>query len=204
MTLKELKAALKSLERISSSQEHGDHNLNPDLKPDAPYKESSVLILFVHCEEDQTLSILFTKRAKSLSNHPGQISFPGGCKDDIDKDMIETALRETEEETGLSKKDVTILGTMEKYITRTGFEVTPVIGLISGPVITTPEPNEVDEIFEVPLEYILKEKNLKIETLLYQGKDRQFYALSYNEQYIWGATAGMMKELVDVLNKPRK
>ena len=135
-----------------------------------------------------------------MPDHPGQISFPGGRAEAADASLAATALREASEEVGLAPSQVSILGCLPEYETVTGYRVTPVIGWIEPPFTLLPDPIEVADVFEVPLAHFLDEKNHRLDSRVTpQGGRRPFYAMPYGERYIWGATAGMLKNLQFVL-----
>ena len=173
--------------------ERGDHSLNPGLEPMLPLRPAAVLVPLI--DREGGFTVLFTRRTAHLAHHAGQISFPGGHIEPDDGGPIETALRETEEEVGLHRRHVRILGRLDTYITRTGFVVTPVVGLVQPPFATAPDPYEVDEVFEVPLSFLLDPANHQRCSAEFEGVTRYFYAMPYNDYYIWGATAGMVVNL---------
>jgi 8-oxo-dGTP pyrophosphatase MutT (NUDIX family) len=175
----------------------GDHDLNPDLLPGRPLIPAAVLVGLV--ERPQGMSILFTKRTPHLTDHAGQISFPGGRVDASDADAFAAALREAEEEVGLPARHVEMVGQLDTYVTRTGFEVTPCVGFVKPPELYRPDPFEVAEVFEVPLQFFQTAQSRRLESRMYQGKERFFYAYPWNDDYIWGATAGMLNNLIEVL-----
>ena len=175
----------------------GDHDLNPGTRNTSPLTRAAVLIpLVVHID---TTSVLLTRRTEHLAKHPGQISFPGGQMEDADGTPEETALRETEEETGLHRRHIDIVGRLDDYETRTGFRVTPIVAILTPPFNLEPNPDEVAEAFEVPLAFLLDPVNHKRHSLVYDGNKREFYAIPFNEYYIWGATAGMLINLYELL-----
>lgn len=146
------------------------------------------------------LSVLLTQRTAHLLNHAGQISFPGGRNEENDASPEDAALRETEEEIGLARGAVDLLGRLDDYVTITGFLVTPVVGLVTPPLALTPDSFEVAEVFEVPLSFVMDPANhQRHHRIGPQGEKRWFYALPYEERYIWGATAAMLVNLYDVL-----
>ena len=145
------------------------------------------------------LTVLFTQRTAHLKAHSGQVSFPGGRAEPGDASPEETALRESEEEIGLARDRVEVLVRLPEYFTRTGFRVTPVVGLVEPPLVLTPDPGEVASVFEVPLAFLLDARNHKRQTREYQGQTVGFYEMPYGDRYIWGATAGMIVNLVRVL-----
>lgn len=176
----------------------GDADLNPGMKPVRdPLTPAAVLVPIV--DRPEGLTILLTKRTDHLHDHAGQISFPGGREEDEDNGSVETALRETEEEVGLPRSRIEPLGQLDHYITRTGFHVTPVVGLVTPPFPVTPDPFEVAEVFEVPLSFFLDRTNHQRHSRVWQGQKRYYYVMPYRDYYIWGATAGMLVNLVDVL-----
>ncbi|MCW2246382.1 8-oxo-dGTP pyrophosphatase MutT (NUDIX family) [Azospirillum fermentarium] len=185
--------------RLRPPKIRGDHDLNPGFGPPQGLREASVLVPLVERAEGAT--VLFTLRTASLTAHAGQISFPGGRREAEDRSPEDTALRETEEEIGLSRDRIEILGQLDTYVTRTGFRVTPVVGLVRPPFTLDPDPTEVDEVFEVPLSFILDPANPQRHSRTFMGTERYFYAFPYQQRYIWGATAGMLVNLRDVLRE---
>jgi 8-oxo-dGTP pyrophosphatase MutT (NUDIX family) len=178
----------------------GDNDLNPSMGAPAQLRQASVLILLV--ERSEGLTIIFTQRTAHLAAHAGQISFPGGGMEPSDEDALACALRETEEEIGLARERVEVAGRLDTYVTRTGFEITPIVGFVRPPFILAPDPFEVAEVFEVPLTFFLKPGSAKKESRQFQGAQRFFYVFPFEHRYIWGATAGILVNLVDVLRKP--
>ena len=160
---------------------------------------ASVLVPLVLRESG--LTMLLTQRTAHLTDHAGQISFPGGRAEDYDGSAIETALRETEEEIGLDRRHIDVIGTLPDYVTGTGYIVTPVVALVTPPFELRPDPDEVAEIFEVPLAFLMdgsKHQRLSFEMPGGAGR-RQFYAMPYERFFIWGATAGMLRNLFHFL-----
>lgn len=175
----------------------GDHDLNPGLLPEGPLTRAAVLVPLV--DRPQGITILLTRRTDHLHAHAGQISFPGGRCEPGDCDVVATALREAEEEIGLPPDFVTPIGRLDVYVTRTGFEVSPVIGLVAPPPAFVPDPHEVAEVFEVPLDFILDPTSRQRHRRVYAGATRDFYVFPWRGYYIWGATAGMLVNLADRL-----
>jgi 8-oxo-dGTP pyrophosphatase MutT (NUDIX family) len=177
----------------------GDHSLTPGAAPpSSALTPAAVLVPLV--EREDGLWVLLTQRTPHLSAHAGQISFPGGRREAEDEDEVAAALRETEEEVGLPRAHVEIVGRLDTYVTGTGYEVTPVVGLIRAPYPVTIDPSEVAEIFEVPLSFVLDPGNHRRETRQGStGVTRTFFVLPYENRYIWGATAGMLVNLAEVL-----
>lgn len=144
-------------------------------------------------------TVLLTQRTAHLRDHAGQVSFPGGRVEPEDRDAVDTALRETEEEIGLARQHVEILGYLPEYRTGTGFSVIPVVGLVQPPFNLTPDPFEVAEVFEVPLSFLLDERNHQRHSVHLRGALRHYFAMPYGDYFIWGATAGMIRSLSDRL-----
>ena len=157
---------------------------------------ASVLVPIV---AHQALSVVFTQRTSHLKHHSGQISFPGGRAEPEDPTPEFTALREAEEELGLAPERVEVLARLPEYCTRTGFCVTPVVGLLAPPLVLAPDRGEVEEVFEVPLAFLLDPRNHERRTREFQGQTVGFYVIQYGERHIWGATAGMIVNLYRML-----
>ncbi len=152
-------------------------------------------VLFPIVVRDAGFTVLLTQRTAHLRDHAGQISFPGGRVEDYDKSAIHTALRETEEEIGLAREHIEVLGFLPEYRTGTGFQVTPVVALVHPPFDLRPDPFEVAEVFEVPLDFLLNPENHKRHSMHYRGALRHYFAMPYGDYFIWGATAGMIRSL---------
>lgn len=178
--------------------ETGDHML--DLQrapPQKVLKPAAVLIPIVQHEAGAT--VLLTQRNATLSAHAGQIAFPGGKVDAGDAFSPLTALREAREEIGLMSHDVQLLGSMHSYATGSGYEITPVVGVVQPPLSLSANPDEVSEIFEVPLKFLMNGENYQKLELDRNGIKRQAYAIPYKTHYIWGVTAGILKTLYESL-----
>ena len=145
------------------------------------------------------ITVLLTTRTVHLPSHAGQVAFPGGKVEEYDESFIHTALRECEEEVGLNKSFVNILGVLDRYQTGTGFDVTPVVGLLGEGFELNIDREEVADIFEVPLSYILNKDNHDLKSVNYKGADRQFYSINYEGRNIWGATAAILVNFCYVL-----
>ncbi|WP_068545112.1 CoA pyrophosphatase [Thalassotalea crassostreae] len=180
------KFAFHHLDELSSSYQHvGD------------LKHASVLIPIV--DHGNELSIVLTKRASHLKHHAGQISFPGGKVEKQDIHLIDTALRETEEEIGVNRDEIKIVGQLKPYHTITGFHITPIIGFIPDNYNFVIDQNEVAEVFYVPFSHFFDEDNhLKVE-FSRQGNKHKVYFMPYLNYNIWGATAAILKDLVQHL-----
>lgn len=140
-------------------------------------------------------TVILTLRPETMRKHPGQVSFPGGRIDPGDAGPIEAALREAEEEIGLARARVEIIGTADPYLTITGFEVTPVLGIVPPDLALTPHPGEVAAVFEAPFHHILDPAHQHVRTAMFRGRERTYYEIDWHEQRIWGATAAMIVNL---------
>jgi 8-oxo-dGTP pyrophosphatase MutT (NUDIX family) len=149
-------------------------------------------------------TVLLTRRTAHLSTHSGQVAFPGGKVDDTDTSTAETALREAQEEVGLDPRHVEVLGTLSEYITGTAFIVTPVVALIEPGHAIVPNPHEVDEVFEVPLAFLMNPAHHRRHAFEAEGVRREWFSMPYDDQgrerFIWGATAGMLRNLYRFLS----
>ncbi len=161
-------------------------------------KPAAVLVLFVNRGDDNSPHIVFTKRTAHLTDHAGQISFPGGRVEPHDANAAATAIREAVEETGANANAITVIGALPQYTTGTGYIITPVVAWAGASLAYTPDAAEVDEVFEVPANFLLNAKNHRQESAMYKGRMRDYYAIPYDKRYIWGATAGMLITLTRV------
>lgn len=177
--------------------EHSDEHLL-SRRPGEP-TPAAVLIPIVMREQGPTL--LLTQRTAHLTDHGGQVSFPGGRVDPEDISAIATALRETEEEVGLDRRHIEVIGILPDYFTGTGFKVTPVVAIVHPPFDLLADPFEVAEIFEVPLAFLMDGMNHQRRTAEFPNGigRRTFYAMPYERFFIWGATAGMLRNLFHFL-----
>jgi 8-oxo-dGTP pyrophosphatase MutT (NUDIX family) len=193
--------ALKTMEldeeNIISPYSRSDEKNFKNFKP--PVKEAAVLVSFLHREDQPNL--VLTRRTLSLSNHKGQIAFPGGKIDKEDLSPSHAAIREANEEIGVSHEQVKVLGKLPLYQTVTGYNITPIVGELFPPFIFKKAEDEVDEIFELPVEFMMDVKNFKKESIIYEGERREFWALPFNDYYIWGATAAILRELAGRFEK---
>ena len=169
----------------------GDH-IDLDLGPVTPPMHAAVLIAVTDRAEP---GVILTQRTETLSRHPGQVAFPGGRIDPGDAGPIAAALREAEEEIALPRDCVTVIGEADRYRTVTGFEVTPVIGVVPPDLVFVPSAGEVAQVFEVPLGFVLDTANHVEATVEWQGRNRHYYEISWDGHRIWGATAAMIVNL---------
>jgi 8-oxo-dGTP pyrophosphatase MutT (NUDIX family) len=173
-----------------------DWDLNPEFKDDlavmAPPRPAAVLVPVVL---RRPLTVLFTQRSEDVPSHPGQISFPGGKLEAGDASALDCALRETREEIGLTPDHVEPLGYLDSYRTGTGFLITPAVALVQPGFGLALDAHEVAEVFEVPLAFLMDEVNHRKDSRPWRGRQRSYYAMPYGTRYIWGATAGMLKNM---------
>ena len=171
-----------------------DFDLNKDVqRPDVRLTPAAVLIA-IHAETEM---LILTKRSARLKHHPGQIAFPGGKQDPTDPTPTDAALREAHEEIGLPRGMVNVLGTLPSHQTVTGFQVTPVLAIVSGRFDPTPEAGEVSEVFQVPLSHVTDPAMFRVEGRHWQGRKRLYYTVPYGPYYIWGATARILRALAE-------
>ena len=172
-----------------------DFDLNPDVVLPEGRKLRPAGVLVPVIAGPQGAEVLLTKRSSRLKHHPGQIAFPGGKQDEGDADVIAAALREAEEEVGLPRGHVEVLGTLHTHETVTGFLVTPVIGWIDRDFDVQPEPGEVAEVFRVPLTDVTDVALFTIQSRRWRGTRRHYYTVPFGPYYIWGATARILRGL---------
>jgi 8-oxo-dGTP pyrophosphatase MutT (NUDIX family) len=192
------RARSRLLDRPPQRYGRSDDDLNPGLEPtspEVPARQAAVLVPIVLREPE--LAVLLTQRTAQLASHAGQIAFPGGKIDETDEDEVVAALREAEEETGLDPSLVEPLGFLDGYLTGTQFQVVPVVALVRPGFVLKPAPHEVADVFEVPLRFLMSAENHARHSLEWNGRTRFYYAMPYRERYIWGATAGMIRNLYD-------
>ncbi len=182
---------------VSQAPVGSDFSLNGVVPVPETYRPAAVLVPLVKRADGVT--VLLTQRTDDMPSHAGQVAFPGGRRQAEDADAIATALRETEEEVGLERRFVDVIGTLDRYRTGTSYEITPVVGMVEPGFTTRADPREVAAIFEVPLDHFLDDQNHRIDSRVWQGRERRYYAMPYGDRYIWGATAGMLKNLQYVL-----
>ena len=153
--------------------------------------------VLVPVRDDDHASVILTKRSDAMPSHAGQISFPGGQISGPHETPLQAALREAEEEIGLSQDQVQVLGFLDAYMTGTGYIIAPVVGIVDRYFVPEIEEREVASVFDVPLSFLMDPLNYGIHERYITGKFRKYYAITYKEHFIWGATAGMLKNLYD-------
>jgi 8-oxo-dGTP pyrophosphatase MutT (NUDIX family) len=175
----------------------GDHDADPIMRKIAevrPIRPAAVLVPIVDHAEP---TVLLTQRAQHLPDHPGQVSFPGGKIDKDDADPRASALREAEEEIGLNRTHVEPLGYLDLYMTTLGYRIVPVIARVKPDFMLKLNVAEVDATFEVPLAFLMDQANVQRHSRDWQGMTRHYYAITFGERYIWGVTAGILRNLYD-------
>ena len=188
------------LRREDTQQEYGDHLLNRDLiqlieRSDA--REAAVLVPVV--DRPEGASVILTQRSAQLKKHSGQIAFPGGSVDKDDESLEAAALRESAEEIDLDPGFVTPIGRLPRYLTTTGFRINPVVAIVRPGFTLRASPAEVDDIFEVPLGFLMREANHRRESKVWNGAMRHYYVMPFGERLIWGVTAGIIRTLYERL-----
>ena len=187
------------LDRHAREFARGDHGLNPDftgrIGTSSPRPAAVLIPIIAHDEP----TVLLTQRSKQLSTHAGQVAFPGGRIDPGDASPLAAALREADEEIGLPARYATPLGYLDSYLSGTGFRIVPVVALIEPGFTLTINPGEVDEVFEVPLSFLMTRENHAKRSGVWKGVERHFYAMPFERRNIWGATAGMIRNLYEKL-----
>ena len=177
-----------------------DYDLNPELRGElvgSPARPAAVLVPII--ARASGLTVLLTQRPETMPTHAGQIAFPGGKMDAGDATPVDTALREAWEEVGLDRRFVDVLGFLDSYQTGTSFRIVPVVSLVDPACTLTVDAREVVDAFEVPLAFLMDPANHRRDQRQYDGVTRHFYAMPYGERYIWGATAGMLRNLYERL-----
>ena len=164
-----------------------------DLRGDDSRSMSSAAVLIAVTEREQP-GVLLTQRPQSMRSHPGQVAFPGG-KLDPGEDAISAALREADEELALPRDKVRVIGTTDRYITGTGFDITPVLATVPADLPLTPNPHEVEAWFEVPLNVLMSRASWTESSAYYRGADRKYLEMDYEGFRIWGVTAGIIANL---------
>jgi 8-oxo-dGTP pyrophosphatase MutT (NUDIX family) len=192
----------RALEEREEPEEgfYGDHLLNPDSRDQivsARLREAAVMIAAVDHPEGATL--ILTKRTDKLRKHAGQVAFPGGSIDPEDGSPEVAALRETEEEIGLPRGHIELLGRLPDYATGSGFRIAPVLGIVQPGFELTINPDEVETVFEVPLAFLMDPQNHTRNSAIYLERERFFYDMPYGGQRIWGVTAGVIRTLYERL-----
>lgn len=165
-----------------------------DLESRDPTTLLAAAVLVAVTDRDDP-GVILTQRTDTLRRHAGQVAFPGGRIDPEDAGPVEAALREAEEEVALPRHLVSVVGTTDRYRTGTGFEITPVIGIVPADLMLVPSEAEVAAVFEVPLSFLTDPANHRRASAMWQGRERHFYEILWEDRRIWGATAAMIVNL---------
>jgi 8-oxo-dGTP pyrophosphatase MutT (NUDIX family) len=184
---------------LNRSIPHLSHRLEkhkPKHLPLEGFTSSAVLVPIVY--GDARWNVLYTRRTHRVRDHKNQISFPGGVREKRDNSLIETALRETEEEIGLDPEAVKVLGRLRDLYTPTGYRITPVVGLICDRPRLKPNPDEIDEIFQVPLSHLMDKKNMKLQKAEFFGKAFDLPFFNFRHYIIWGATGRITRDFIEL------
>jgi 8-oxo-dGTP pyrophosphatase MutT (NUDIX family) len=185
---------------LAQDDDYGDHGINPEIRHlivREGLRDAAVLIPVVDRRDGAT--VILTKRNEKLRSHSGQVAFPGGRIDPSDASPEDAALRETEEEIGLDRSFVDVVGRLPDYVSGSGFRVAPILGIVRPGFLLTLNEDEVEDAFEVPLAFIMDEANHSRESREWQGRVRHFYTMPYGDRYIWGLTAGIIRMLYERL-----
>jgi len=198
--------------RLQASQPGGDPiapllaGLPPEQRADAlrqiPAEVAHAAVLVPIIERPSGLQVLLTVRAAHLAHHPGQISFPGGRVESADTGIVDAALRETEEEVGIGREFISVVGHLPDHLVMTGFRISPVVGLVRPQFSLRLDPTEVDEAFEVPLSFVLDPRNHVPRRRDFGRFSFMTFDIPYEGRRIWGATAAMLLSLYDQLQEP--
>ena len=190
------RAAEQLLAEPPSGPATGEQVLNPGLFADeSGFRDAAVLVPLIAHETG--LTALLTLRTPDLAVHGGQIAFPGGKIDPSDENPAAAALREAREEVGLDPAGVTIVGYLDRYLTGTGYRITPVVGRVAPDPMLALNPQEVQEAFEVPLTFLMDPRNHRRGSRVFRGRERHFYEMPFEGRYIWGITAGIIRGLYE-------
>lgn len=184
---------------------HPDSSVNKMMTERAiPLRKASVLIPITRHKTDKASEIVLTVRSESLNSHAGQVSFPGGSEEAIDSDVVATALRESEEEIGLARGNVEVIGRLGDMALPSGFQITPIVGLIEPDLEYVPCPIEVAEIFHAPLSLLMNPDSYSSTSMTYDSKTRKILELQFERFRIWGATAAILFHLAQMIEESKK
>jgi len=189
-------------QQASGPRDAGDFTFNRDLETlirSQAITDAAVLIALHKRPSHDSPMVLMTQRTQSLRTHSGQIAFPGGRIDDDDYDATEAALRECEEETGVARRFVSVMGTLPVYLSGSGYRIRPVVARLDNGFEISPNPDEVESVFDVPLSFLMDPANHSLGSRLWNGSTRYFYEMPYEARHIWGVTAGIIRLMYERL-----
>ena len=195
----EIPAGLTDASVVPPSGDQGTDRMLEIVAREQPIRPAAVLIPVV---EHAQPTVLLTQRAAHLNDHAGQISFPGGKIDDTDASPLDAALREAEEEIGLGREFIDPIGYLDLYATGFGFRILPTVARVKPGFNLRINPSEVDDTFEVPLAFLMNPVNHQLHSKEFRGIERSYYAMPFEERYIWGATAGILRLLYERICLP--
>jgi 8-oxo-dGTP pyrophosphatase MutT (NUDIX family) len=187
-------------EGVSHAIVYGDHRLNPDYQDalaKSALREAAVLIGLQ--QHGDAVRIILTQRTDHMRNHAGQVAFPGGAVDAEDLSHHHAALREAQEEIGLNPEDVQVIGQLPDYLTGSGFRIKPVLAIVAEGASLSLNPDEVAEVFDVPLSFLMNPDNHLTQSRIWQDIERHYYVMHYENRMIWGVTAGIIRMLYERL-----
>jgi len=195
----DIPAGLTDASLVPASGDQGTDRMLQILAREQPIRPAAVLVPVVDYPQP---TVLLTQRSAHLNDHAGQISFPGGKIDATDASPLDTALREAEEEIGLSREFIDPIGYLDLYGTSFGFRILPAVARIKPGFKLRINQSEVDDVFEVPLAFLMNPVNHQTHSKEFRGIERSYYAMPYEERYIWGATAGILRVLYERIYLP--
>lgn len=195
----DIPAGLTDPDEVPASGDQGTDRMLAILAREQPIRPAAVLIPVI---DRPNPTVLLTQRSAHLNDHAGQISFPGGKIDVADASPLDAALREAEEEIGLTRSFVDPIGYLDLYGTSFGFRILPTVAKVKPGFELRINPSEVDDAFEVPLAFLMNPANHQLHSKEFRGMERFYYAMPYNERYIWGATAGILRVLYERIFTP--